>query len=131
MNKTANKYLFYGVIILVFLVIATLAIGKIAFQRGFFTISMIAFCFQLVCTIGYWWAWKKISVFSPKNLPVFYMSASGLRLLLAASVIFIYMYAYRTSEDLIAFSLVFATYYIISLIYDTLFFVSAEKKQLR
>jgi hypothetical protein len=131
MNKTANKYLLYGVIILLLLELITLAIGNLAFGRDLFTVSIIAFCFQLVCTVAYWWAWKKVSMYSPKNLPVLYMSASGLRLLFAAFVLLIYMYAHRTSDDLLTFSLVFATYYIICLIYDTLFLVSAEKKQLR
>ena len=130
MRELANKYLLIGIIILTLIGILTFIIS-ILWGIDLISYDIIGFCFQLVCIIAYWLSWKKISVSSPKNLPLLYMVYSGLRLILAAFVVLIYMFVYRKTENLLAFSMVFTVYYIIILIYDTYYFMSAEKKKLR
>ena len=130
MRELANKYLLTGIIILTLIGILTFIIS-ILWGIDLISYDIIGFCFQLVCIIAYWLSWKKISVSSPKNLPLLYMVSSGLRLILAAFVVLIYMFVYRKTENLLAFSMVFTVYYIIILIYDTYYFMSAEKKKLR
>lgn len=130
MNKHAKNYLLYGFIILLFLELLTESVC-ILLGKNFHSYGVVAFCFQIVCVTLYWLSWKKISVSSPKNLPLLYMVASGLRLILAAFVVLVYMFINRNSENLIAFSLIFTIYYMVILIYDTYFFVSVEKKKIK
>jgi len=130
MRNMSNRYLCYGVALLAVLLLMTI-LTSIITGAALISFGIIGFVFQLVCIAAYWAAWKKVSVTSPKNLPVLYMAASGIRLTLASIVILVYMFTHRTSDTLLPFSLVFAVFYIVTLIYDTLYFVSVEKNKKR
>ena len=131
MSGLVKKYMSYGVAILLIMGIVTAIVDSFITDAQLVTANIISFVFQLVLIAAYGTAWERVAKSSPKNLPVLYMSATGLRLLLAALVLLVYMFTHRTSCSLLAFSVVFVVYYIIILIYDTIFFVSVEKKQLR
>ncbi len=131
MSKTTVKYMTYGTMILVLTGVATAVVGNLLTDMSVMSFNAIAFIFQLVLILIYGIVWDKVAKSSPKNLTVLYMSASGLRILLAAILLLIYMFINRGKESLTTFSIIFAVYYLIILIYDTTFFVSVEKKQLR
>lgn len=131
MSKTAVKYMAYGTMILVLTGVATAIVGNLLTGTLVMTFNAISFIFQFVLIVAYGLTWDKVAKSSPKNLAVLYMSASGLRILLAAILLLIYMFINRGKESLTLFSIIFAVYYLIILIYDTTFFVSVEKKQLR
>ncbi len=131
MSKTAVKYMAYGTMILVLTGVATAIVGNLLTGTLVMTFNAISFIFQFVLIVAYGLTWDKVAKSSPKNLAVLYMSASGLRILLAAILLLIYMFINRGKESLTLFSMIFAVYYLIILIYDTTFFVSVEKKQLR
>lgn len=131
MGKTAVKYIAYGTLILVLTGVATAVVGNLLTGTLVMAYNAISFIFQLVLIVAFGIAWDKVSKSSPKNLTVLYMSASGLRILLAAILLLVYMFINRGKESLTLFSAIFAVYYLIFLIYDTTFFVSVEKKQLR
>ena len=131
MSGLVKKYMSYGVAILLIMGIVTAIVDSFITDAQLVTANIISFVFQLVLIAAYGKAWERVAKSSPKNLTVLYMSATGLRLLLAALVLLVYMFTHRTSGSLLAFSVVFVVYYIIILIYDTIFFVSVEKKQLR
>ncbi len=131
MSKTTVKYMTYGTLILVLTGVATAVVGNLLTDMSVMSFNAIAFIFQLVLILIYGIVWDKVAKSSPKNLTVLYMSASGLRILLAAILLLIYMFINRGKESLTTFSIIFAVYYLIILIYDTTFFVSVEKKQLR
>lgn len=131
MGKTAVKYIAYGTLILVLTGVATAVVGHLLTGTLVMAYNAISFIFQLVLIVAFGIAWDKVAKSSPKNLTVLYMSASGLRILLAAILLLVYMFVNRGKESLTLFSAIFAVYYLIFLIYDTTFFVSVEKKQLR
>lgn len=131
MSKTAVKYMAYGTMILVLTGVATAVVGNLLTGTMVMSFNAIAFIFQLVLIVAYGLTWDKVAKSSPKSLTVLYMSASGLRILLAAILLLIYMFINRGKGSLTMFSIIFAVYYLIILIYDTTFFVSVEKKQLR
>ena len=131
MSGLVKKYMSYGVAILLIMGIVTAIVDSFITDAQLVTANVVSFVFQLVLIAAYGMAWERVAKSSPKNLTVLYMSATGLRLLLAALVLLVYMFTHRTSCSLLAFSVVFVVYYIIILIYDTIFFVSVEKKQLR
>lgn len=131
MAGLTKRYMLYGVTILLVVWVATAVAGSLMPETSLLAANTISFVFQLLLVAAFGTAWEKVVKTSPKSLPVLYMSATGLRLLLAAAVLLVYMFANRGSESLLAFSAVFVLYYIIILIYDTVFFVSAEKKHLR
>ena len=131
MSGLVKKYMSMGMAILLITGIVTTIVDSFITDAQLVTANIISFVFQLILIAAYGMAWERVAKSSPKNLPVLYMSATGLRLLLAALVLLVYMFTHRTSGSLLAFSVVFVVYYIIILIYDTIFFVSVEKKQLR
>ena len=131
MSGLVKKYMSMGMAILLITGIVTAIVDSFITDAQLVTANIISFVFQLVLITAYGKAWERVAKSSPKNLTVLYMSATGLRLLLAALVLLVYMFTHRTSGSLLAFSVVFVVYYIIILIYDTIFFVSVEKKQLR
>ena len=131
MSGLVKKYMSMGMAILLITGIVTAIVDSFITDAQLVTTNVVSFVFQLILIAAYGMAWERVAKSSPKNLPVLYMSATGLRLLIAALVLLVYMFTHRTSGSLLAFSVVFVVYYIIILIYDTIFFVSVEKKQLR
>ncbi len=131
MGKTEMKYMAYGALLLVLTWIATAIVCTFLVGTTATTINAISFFFQLVLVLAYGTVWGKVAKSSPKSLTVLYMSASGFRILLAAIFLLVYMFVNRGKDSLPMFSAIFAVYYLIILIYDTIYFVSVEKKQLR
>ncbi len=131
MSAVAKKYMVFGVLILLVVWIVSAVVGIRLTGTTLFGYNAISFGLQFALVVAYGLAWDKVAKKSPKSLPVLYMSASGLRLLLAAALLLIYMFANRATGNLPLFTAVFVAYYMVILIYDTIFFVSVEKKRLQ
>lgn len=131
MSAVAKKYTVFGVLILLVAGTVTSIVGIRLAGTVLFGYNAISFGFQLALIVAYALAWDKVAKRSPKSLPMLYMSASGLRLLLAAVLLIVYMFANRATGNLPLFTIIFVAYYMVTLIYDTVFFVSVEKKRLQ
>ncbi len=131
MSAVTKRYVAWGVLILLVVAVAITVVGIGLTGTAVFGYNAMSFGFQLIFILAYGMAWDKVANTSPKNLPVLYVSASGLRLLFAAAFLVVYMFADRATGNLPLFAIIFVAYYIIILIYDTTYFVSAEKKRLR
>ena len=91
---------------------------------------LFAAAYSLVVTFIYGRCWKSLALRSPNVLTRFYMAASALRMLLALSVVFVGALILRDSRSqLLGFVGIFVSFYLLLLIFDSLFFVKIEKNK--
>ncbi|MDE6012341.1 MAG: hypothetical protein K2G91_06350, partial [Prevotella sp.] len=65
--------------------------------------------------------WRRIAKRSPDSLPTFFMAVSGVRMLLAIAVMFVY-YLVVGRQSMLVFFLIFMVYYLLLLIHHSVFF---------
>lgn len=89
---------------------------------------VISAVFNLIAAFAFIAVWKKVALTSVKNLPVLFLSASGIRILLAAMTVLVYCFAMRgNSQSIKEFAVVFMAFYFVMLVFDTWFFIKTEK----
>lgn len=89
---------------------------------------IISAVFNLIAALGFIAVWKKVALTSVKNLPVLFLAASGIRILLAAMTVLVYCFAMRgDSQSIKVFAVVFMAFYFVMLVFDTWFFIKTEK----
>lgn len=89
---------------------------------------LISAVFNLIAAFAFIAVWKKVALTSVKNLPVLFLSASGIRILLAAMTVLVYCFAMRgNSQSIKEFAVVFMAFYFVMLVFDTWFFIKTEK----
>ncbi len=88
---------------------------------------VVSAIFSLVASIAYGEAWVSVAKSSPANLAKFYLAASALKMMLAAVVFLVYVVVCNKSQVL-GFSVVFALFYVVLLVFDCIYFSRVEKK---
>ena len=128
------KYLRQATVILATLFFATLLVA-IRFTSVVFPLVVSAI-YSLVVEIAAIVAWRKVAKNSPESMPTLLMGISGGRFMLALVVMFVYfLLVGKTGKgDMMTFVLVFAVFYLSTILHHTLFFThrnktNAEKKQ--
>ncbi len=82
---------------------------------------IICACYALLFEIVEGVVWTKIAKDSTESLPNFFMAVSGVRMLTALAVMFVY-YLVAGRDAMLVFFLVFAVFYIAILGHHTIFF---------
>ena len=116
------------------LIAAALLIGLLVIQifSGLHLVNSLLFttAYSLMATFIYGRCWKSLALRSPNVLTRFYMVASVLRMMLALVVVFIGAFILRDSKSqLLGFVGIFVSFYLLLLIFDSLFFVKIEKNK--
>ncbi len=89
---------------------------------------VIAVIFNLLVSVAYGQCWLRVALKTPMFLPKFYIIASALRLFAAAAVVLIDCVIQRAHvEQVKAFAIIFLSYYILMLSFETLYFVRKTK----
>lgn len=89
---------------------------------------IISWTFNLTTALAFIMVWKKVASNSVKNLPLLFLSTSGIRILLAAMTILVYCFAFRGDfMSIKVFAVVFMSFYMVMLVFDTWFFIRTEK----
>lgn len=91
--------------------------------------AIVGAAYALVIEIGAATAWRKVASKAPDSLPTCFMATSGLRFLVALTVMFVYfMLMGKTGKaDMLTFILVFALFYLVALIHHSVFFAHKRK----
>ncbi len=84
--------------------------------------------FQLLACLAYGIAWRAVACRSSASLPVFYLAASGIRMLAGIATVVVYLFLASDTSSVRFFVFLFLAYYLVLLVYDTLYFVKVEKK---
>jgi len=94
---------------------------------------IISSVFNLIAAFAFITVWRKVALSSEKNLPILFLSASGIRIVVAAMIVLIYFFVMRSNAQSIKiFAVVFMAFYLMMLVFDTWFFMRTEKtKQIK
>lgn len=89
---------------------------------------LVTVIFSFVATLAYGYAWKAVRKSSPGNITKFYLAGSVLRLMFALLVFLVYALAVREKVAVLWFTGVYVGFYLILLLYDSLYFTGIEKR---
>lgn len=129
MTAVAHKYIKQSILLIAAMFLLSLLYIQLCGDREVMIVPLVVtVVFQLVCCLVYGLLWKRIAVSSPETLPTLYMSASGLRILAGAITVLLFCFLAGDKASIRFFIIIFLIYYFIILIYDTVYFVSVEKK---
>lgn len=100
--------------------------------RDAFTYSIVfSAVYFLVVTLANGFCWRKAARKAGNSLTRFYFASSAVRMLLAFVILLVGFFILRGDKTrLLGFTLVFAIYYMLLLIFDCIFFSQIEKKHL-
>ena len=121
-NKLSSRYIWIGLTISVLLMAVAYAGLTLAgtLQHAVANV-LIGFCFYMFVTLAEAFVWRRVVSTSPDSLPTFFMGVSGVRLMLALVVMFVY-YLVVGRDAMLPFFFVFAVFYIAQLIHHSYFF---------
>lgn len=89
---------------------------------------LVTVIFSFVATLAYGYAWKAVAKSSPTNLTKFYLVGSALRLMAALLVFLVYALVIREKTAVLWFTGIFVGFYLVLLLYDSLYFTGIEKR---
>lgn len=83
--------------------------------------------YSIIINFTYGTLWKKVAKSSPASMAKFYLAASALRLITAALVVLSFCMLNDDREQIRNFILMFFVFYLVMLIFDSVFFARIEK----
>ena len=88
---------------------------------------VVSAIFSLVASTAYGEAWKAVAKSSPANLAKFYLAALVLKLMAGTLVFLIYVLV-CDRQKILGFTVIFALFYVVLLVFDCIYFARVEKK---
>lgn len=88
---------------------------------------VVSAIFSLVASTAYGEAWKAAAKSSPANLAKFYLAAMMLKMMAGVLVFLIYVLV-CDKQNILGFTVIFALFYVVLLVFDCIYFARVEKK---
>lgn len=88
---------------------------------------VVSAIFSLVASTAYGEAWKAVAKSSPANLAKFYLAAMMLKMMAGVLVFLIYVLV-CDRQNILGFTVIFALFYVVLLVFDCIYFARVEKK---
>lgn len=88
---------------------------------------VVSAIFSLVASTAYGEAWKAVAKSSPANLAKFYLAAMMLKMMAGVLVFLIYVLV-CDKQNILGFTVIFALFYVVLLVFDCIYFDRVEKK---
>lgn len=88
---------------------------------------VVSAIFSLVASTAYGEAWKAVAKSSPANLAKFYLVAMMLKMMAGVLVFLIYVLV-CDKQNILGFTVIFALFYVVLLVFDCIYFARVEKK---
>ena len=88
---------------------------------------VVSAIFSLVASTAYGEAWKAVAKSSPANLAKFYMAALVIKMIAGTLVFLIYVLV-CDRQNILGFTVIFALFYVMLLVFDCIYFARVEKK---
>lgn len=125
---TSKRYYKYSLwLIAALTLICSAAISINLLSISFINALAISALYTILINSVYVSFWRKIAKSSPNIMTRFYLAASVLRLIPAALVVTVYCIICRDKNSIRDFALLFMAYYIVMLVFDSIFFARVEK----
>lgn len=128
-DNTSRRYCKYGIWLTSALTFAVI----IAISVNWLDISLVSALavsalYSIIVNLAYGSLWKRIAKSAPSTMAKFYLAASALRLITAALVVIVFCVINRSDKELIRnFIFVFFAFYLVMLVFDSVFFARIEK----
>lgn len=128
-DKTSKEYIKQSLWIIVAITFAVfIAIGVNWLEISLVNALAVSALYTVIINYAYGSSWKHVAKSAPRTMAKFYLAASALRLITAALVVVSYCIISRNdNEGIRSFILLFFTFYIVMLIFDSVFFARIEK----
>lgn len=120
-DRQFKRFLLQGYSIIIMLTVIALVVMKVFMMSQIQNPLIVSVVFALVVESIDGFVWRKVAKGSPDSLPTFFMSVSGIRMLSAIAVMFVY-YLVMESDSMMTFFVVFIVYYFALLAHHTIFF---------
>ena len=88
---------------------------------------VVSAIFSLVASTAYGEAWKAVAKSSPANLAKFYMAALVIKMI-AGTLVFLIFVLVCDRQNILGFTVIFAPFYVMLLVFDCIYFARVEKK---
>lgn len=121
-----RRYLIQGLSCIVVLTAIAVAVMLFAGVCDMLAPIIVSVVFALVAEAADAIIWRKVATDAPDSLPTFFMAVSGVRMLLALAVMFVY-YLVAGRGAMLTFFLVFIVYYFMQLVHHTMFFAKDRR----
>ena len=128
-DKTSKRYIKQSLWIVAAITFAT----SIAISVNWLNVSLtkalaIIALYTVIINLTYGYTWKHIAKSAPTAIGRFYLAASSARLITSAIVIISFCLINQNDrEGIRSFILLFIAYYLVMLIFDSIFFAHIEK----
>ncbi|MBM6672524.1 hypothetical protein [Marseilla massiliensis] len=127
-DLTSKRYCKYSL----WLVVAMTLCGFVAMSVNWIEISLlnalaVSAIYSIVINLLYGFFWKKVAKSASGIIARFYLGVSALRLMTAALVVLAFCMLNDGKEVIRNFIIVFFAFYIVMLIFDSVFFARIEK----
>lgn len=127
-NITSKRYFKYSLwLIAALTLMCSAAISINLLDYSFINALAISALYTIIINFVYVTSWSKISKSSPNTMTRFYLAASALRLISAALVVTAYCLISHDKDNIRDFALLFMAFYIVMLVFDSVFFARIEK----
>lgn len=127
-EQTSKRYCKYGIWLTAALTLLAIgAIGLNWIDMAFLNAIVVSAVYSLVVIFAYCASWKWIAKTSSVNMAKFYLAASAIRLMTAALVVVAYCILSQDKVSIRYFVLLFFAYYVMMLVFDSVFFARVEK----
>lgn len=120
-DRQFKRFLLQGYSIIIMLTVIALVVMKVFMMSQIQNPLIVSVVFAIVVESIDGLVWRKVAKDSPDSLPTFFMSVSGIRMLSAIAVMFVY-YLVMKSDSMMTFFVVFIVYYFALLAHHTIFF---------
>jgi len=129
-GKTSSRYNRQTVWLISGLSLVSLLLMQVSGRMMLVEGLVWAALFNLVCCLLYGQAWKAVARRSPEMLPKLYLAGSAFRLMAAAIVVLAMCVLMRHDIEKLKWSaLIFMAFYVVTLLFDAIFFAKVSKKR--
>ena len=126
-DKLCMSYIRQELLLAVALFLIALLVMRVWFIDTILTPAIISVSFMLVVAVSIALVWRRVAKGAPDSLPTFFTAVSGVRMLLALAVMFVY-YVVNKDTTMLPFFLVFMAFYFASLTHHSIFFASVSNR---
>lgn len=124
----SKKYFKYNIwLVAALTLLCSAAISINLFDNSIVNALAISALYTVLINFVYVSVWRKIAKSSPNVMAKFYLGASAFRLITAALVVVVYCLICRDKNSIRNFSLLFMAFYVVMLVFDSIFFARVEK----
>lgn len=130
-NSVVRKFRKMSLGIIAGLSLLFLMLSNLLSEMSFIDGIVIGASFSLFFSIVYLEVWKYFATKIPYATTKFYLLAMAFRLMLGALTVLIFCLFAQTRESIIHFMIAFSVYYLVMMVFETVYFVGVEQRRIK